>query len=503
MEAFRDISMELLLLLHDIQINFQFWRARQQGSDMMRIRFMVLERGPHAFVEGLACMVRALISEGSATQKLVYDASCRITERMTMLRIIQEQLAVLLAQVYHEVDKLGDHQGRQSLCAALTNVYDAMIKLERNYDLPPVSKVVLINPWFNLFFTLPKEIMSKRDWTDEEIGMVVRCLRANLSNIKECMAFLLPLYERPKKITRFWIHYSVTALAFVVISGWIGKHSRLAGSDDLDNWIRQGAEAIKDFYQEHVEEPLLSIRDDLFETFRKRHQGSAEVGDVRLTAASLSRMLKAFAEQTSGGHLPSDATEQQMMEIMMSRYEKELTHPLQSLLGGELARALLIQVQKLKLDIETAMLELNQILRANEINFAILAAFPAVIFAVFLGYLIRVSLSKSKGAEGRGRKAQLRRRMLVAEAERAVIQYQLFKDKNEESQALWQYGMLLYALDRLYRALSKNGISKAEWFSLREDVLDLAKPNLDTHYKLLITARMGRLYECIAPVPRL
>ncbi|XP_060170109.1 protein DGS1, mitochondrial-like [Lycium barbarum] len=46
------------------------------------------------------------------------------------------------------------------------------------------------------------------------------------------------------------------------------------------------------------------------------------------------------------------------------RYEKELMHPIQNLLSGELARALLIQVQKLKLNIEEAMLELDQILRA-------------------------------------------------------------------------------------------------------------------------------------------
>jgi len=35
------------------------------------------------------------------------------------------------------------------------------------------------------------------------------------------------------------------------------------------------------------------------------------------------------------------------------------------------------------------MLELNQILRANEINFAILAALPALFFAVVLLLLLR------------------------------------------------------------------------------------------------------------------
>ncbi|KAI7979829.1 hypothetical protein LOK49_Contig238G00005 [Camellia lanceoleosa] len=61
--------------------------------------------------------------------------------------------------------------------------------------------------------------------------------------------------------------------------------------------------------------------------------------------------------------------------------EKKNVATILSLVGGELVRALLIQIQKLKLDIDTAMLELDQILKANEINFAILAALPAFFLA--------------------------------------------------------------------------------------------------------------------------
>jgi nuclear control of ATPase protein 2 len=95
------------------------------------------------------------------------------------------------------------------------------------------------------------------------------------------------------------------------------------------------------------------------------------------------RMLIAFCEQTKGQMLPPNATDQQLMEIVMSRhsffislslslslsvpspqylnmqipmqihkmhamnlnrYEKEMMHPVQNLFNGELARAMLIQV---------------------------------------------------------------------------------------------------------------------------------------------------------------
>ena len=39
------------------------------------------------------------------------------------------------------------------------------------------------------------------------------------------------------------------------------------------------------------------------------------------------------------------------------------------------------QVQKLKVDTESAMLEMDQILKANELSIALVAAIPALIFA--------------------------------------------------------------------------------------------------------------------------
>jgi hypothetical protein len=39
-----------------------------------------------------------------------------------------------------------------------------------------------------------------------------------------------------------------------------------------------------------IYEQLLSIRDELFDTFRKRHKGVMEVEEVQLTASSLHRL---------------------------------------------------------------------------------------------------------------------------------------------------------------------------------------------------------------------
>lgn len=296
------------------------------------------------------------------------------------------------------------------------------------------------------------------------------------------------------------MRYTCGTVGLLVCSLWIVRHNRLAGSLVIDNWIREVKESTINFWTEHLEQLLLSIRNGLFETFRKRLKGVMEVEEVQLTANSLHRMLLAFCEQTSGQKFPQDASDQELLEIVMSRYEKELMHPIKSIVGGgELPRALLIQIQKLKLDTETAMLELNQILRANEINFAILAALPAFILILLAISLLRSWIKQDKGAEGRGRIARRQRRLLIVEVEKRIMQYQSCIDMGQSQDAEYSFGLVLYTLDHLYRAVQKHAKETGEWPWLRQDIIDLAKPGLQTTYKLAITSRMERVYDCLLP----
>lgn len=79
----------------------------------------------------------------------------------------------------------------------------------------------------------------------------------------------------------------------------------------------------------------------------------------------------------------------------MRSYESELKSPLWNTFTGQLPRALLIQVQKLKVDTESAMLQLDQILRANELNVALIAAIPAIIVAGGILYFISNLINRS------------------------------------------------------------------------------------------------------------
>ncbi|KAG0556391.1 hypothetical protein KC19_11G050300 [Ceratodon purpureus] len=503
---------QLLEHLHHVTKHSDFWQRLSEGGESDKMSFMILERGPWAFYQGVKRFIRASFVEASPGQELATAASSRISERVAVLADLRERLATIIGQVHIEVDKMGEKvsNGQKSRLAAsecTAAVLKALSVLEGGYQLPQKdhhnqsdlsAAMTLV-----LDFDELSDILARRmEWTDNELDDALQLFSDNMWKLQNFLDTVMWHYRRPRKLVRNWLYYTGGGIGLGILSGWVYRHSQLSGSNDLNQWTKDGVDAATGFFEEHVKEPLLSIRDDLFDTFHKRHREGRELGDVKLTAESLHRMLKEFVAQTKGNETAKDSSEQQLMELMMHRYETELTHPVKNLLGGELARALLIQVQKLKLDIETAMLDLNQILRANEINFAVLAAMPAFFGVFLIGWLLKRPFTKGKGAEGRGRKAQLRRRMLMVDVENAVMTCQMCVDEGQED-AFAHFGTLIYSLDRLYKAVRNPATKSGEWSSLEKDIVELAKPRLSTYYKLAIAARMERVYEILVPMPKL
>ncbi|KAK4607501.1 hypothetical protein RGQ29_001374 [Quercus rubra] len=512
-EVLEDILEHIFLSLRNVQKNLQFWQSRAEGSNARKMYFMIFERGPLAFIDGAVQLIRGCADEGSSMQHLCHSASSHISERVAVLSSLRCALATFLAQIYMEVDRFGEDlvkDPENSLPLLLVTINDIFSNLEASIGHLHAMRQVTMNSDSSvegsyslplLFEKLPGVNQEGSQWTDCEVRDAINLIYKNLLKLDSYLSVIVAKHRKPRKITLHWIRYTCGAVGLSVCSMWVLRHSSLMGSSDIDKWIGDARDSTVSFFNDHVEQPLLSIRDELFETFRKRHKGVMEPEEVLLTSNSLHRMLLAFSEQTKGQKIPENASEQELLEIVMSRYEKELMHPIQNLLSGELARALLIQVQKLKLDIETAMLELDQILKANEINFAILAALPAFFLSLILLMLVRTWFRRDTRAEGRGRMARVQRRLLIVEVEKRIVQYQTYVDQGQEKDAQCMFGLVLYSLDRLYHAVERHAKATGEWQCLRQDIIDLGKPDLKTTYKLVVTSRMERLYDCLLPSP--
>ncbi|XP_022752415.1 protein DGS1, mitochondrial isoform X1 [Durio zibethinus] len=506
-EVLNDIMDRSILNLHKIQNNLQFWQSRAEGSNARKVYFMIFERGPRAFVNGTVQLIHESVADGSAMQHLSHSASAYISERIAVLSALRCSVSTFLAEFYVEVYKCGEEfvndseKSFSSLMIILNGLFSKLeVSIGHLHALSQSDSSVDGTYSFpKLFEKLPEINQEKSQRTDCEISDVVNLVYKNLQELDSYLALMVAKHQKPRKLTRNWIQYTCGAVGLSVCSFWLLRHSRLMGSSDIDNWIREAKESTVSFFNDHVEQPLLSIRDELLDTFKKRQKGVMDMEEVQLTSNSLHRMLLAFSEQTNGKEFLESASDQEMLEIVMLRYEKELMHPIQNLLNGELARALLIQVQKLKLDIEMAMLELDQILRANEINFAILAALPAFFLSLGLVVVVRAWLRQDTRAAGRGRIARIQRRLLIVEVEKTIMQYQTYVDQGLENDAQCMFGMLIYCLDRLYHAVRRHAKATGEWQCLKQDIIDLGKPDLQTAYKLIVTTRMERVYDCLLP----
>ncbi|KAG5566353.1 hypothetical protein RHGRI_002075 [Rhododendron griersonianum] len=465
-DVLQDILEHICLDLHNIQKNLHFWQSRAEASNARKVYFLLFERGPRAFIHGTIRLVRECVVEGSGMQNLSRSASAHISERITVLTTLRYHLATFLAQVYIEVDRFGEDLVRDPQKSLPELLCDSSV--EGSYSFPLMLE------------KLPEVNQEGSQWTDCESRDAINLIYENLHKLDSYLADLVAKHQKPRKVTLYWTRYTIGFVGVSVCSFWLLKHSRLMGSSDIDNWIHEAKESTISFWKDHVEQPLLAIRDELFETFRKRHKGVMEQEEVQLTANSLHRMLQAFSEQTTGQKYPENASEQKMLEVVMSRYEKEVMNPIKNLVGGELARALLIQIQKLKLDIETPCLDEPP--PRPRINYGISSA-----------------NQEDTRAEGRGRIARLQRRLLIVEVEKRIMQFQICIDQGLENDAECMYGLGLYSLDRLYRAVERHAKATGEWLCLRQDIIDLAKPRLRTEYKFTITSRMVQVYDCLLP----
>ncbi|KAK6144122.1 hypothetical protein DH2020_020942 [Rehmannia glutinosa] len=327
-DVLEDIIEQTLQNLHSIQKNLGFWQFRAEGSNAQKAYFMICERGPCAFINGTLQLIRDCLADGSSMQKLHCSASSHISERISVLTSLRYSLASFLAKVYMEVDRFGEDlvkDPENSLPSLLVALNDLFLKLEASIghfhaNRQSGSSVDGSYSCPLMFAKLPEVNQEGSQWTDCEIRDAINLIYENLHRLDSYLSLLVSKHRKPRKVTLYWMRYSCGIFGISVCSLWLLRHSKLMGSSDIDNWIREAKESTISFWNDHVEQPViesrfsnfgallvLAIRDELFETFRKRQKGVMEREEVQLTADSLHRMLIAFSEQTiDGWYSPDD-----------------------------------------------------------------------------------------------------------------------------------------------------------------------------------------------------
>lgn len=111
--------------------------------------------------------------------------------------------------------------------------------------------------------------------------------------------------------------------------------------------------------------------------------------------------------------------EDEIMEKVIQNYEMESFSPMKGLLFGNLMSVMLIQMQKMKLHLESALLAMDQVLTSNELTMAATAAIPAVAISFIAGYSLYSMFFKMKAPKNMSSE-QLQLRLAFTDIERAI-----------------------------------------------------------------------------------
>ena len=245
------------------------------------------------------------------------------------------------------------------------------------------------------------------------------------NHLLEILCERIPTYEttihrqtkengKPSRILRYWM----PATALLLSSGTILRIF-FQRREAIITWIRELGSTVVDFWYNWILEPFRNLIGTI------RHDKDSEIAIISKESlqgdrASLERMVVDFAVDNPGNESGQPLNEQGISEIrskvregdltpVLKAYERDLRKPFVGAIRGELVRALLIQIQKTKVDVEVAIGGIDALLKSQELVFGLVGLTPSILICLAVSRYIMQMFS---GRRERGQKHSRMNRVL-------------------------------------------------------------------------------------------
>lgn len=214
-----------------------------------------------------------------------------------------------------------------------------------------------------------EEASSKPVWLT---GRLEQLLFHDMPRYEAASTQIVAAQGRPTPLVRYWVPAAILLLSSSTMLRIFFRHKT-----EIIAWVEELGSTTRDFWYNWVVEPVKKIIGTI------RHDEASEVaimskGSLEGDRASLERMVVEFVKDH-----PSNGTILREMDIaevkakikegdltpVLRAYEKDLRNPLIGTIRGDLIRALLIQIQKTKVDVEVAMGGIDALLKSQELVF--------------------------------------------------------------------------------------------------------------------------------------
>lgn len=202
---------------------------------------------------------------------------------------------------------------------------------------------------------------------------LVHLLQTQLPSHIATMTNLTRVHGRPSKLTRYWL-----PVMAALLSSSASLRFLLHRQDEIIEWIASVGSTVIDFGTNWVVDPIRKLIGTI------RHDEKSEIAIMSKNSlvadrASLERMVIDFVRdrpESGAGTLSGDdataiasAVQEGDLTPVLKAYERDLRSPFVGTVRGDLVRALLIQIQKTKVDVEIAISGIDALLKSQELVF--------------------------------------------------------------------------------------------------------------------------------------
>lgn len=217
----------------------------------------------------------------------------------------------------------------------------------------------------------------------DPIQRLVRLLKAELPRHTASISAFIAHQGRPSRMTRYWLPVLTAALASSASLRYL-----LHRQDEIFQWIVNIGSTVIDFGSNWVVDPIQKLIGTI------RHDEKSEIAIMSKNSlvadrASLERMVIDFVRDrpdSGGGNLSGEdataiasAVKEGDLTPVLKAYERDLRSPFVGTVRGDLVRALLIQIQKTKVDVEIAISGIDALLKSQELVFGYADPSPPIL----------------------------------------------------------------------------------------------------------------------------
>ncbi|KAI4741699.1 NCA2-domain-containing protein [Aureobasidium sp. EXF-12298] len=247
---------------------------------------------------------------------------------------------------------------------------------------------------------------------------LIKMLHARIPEYTQQSKVMVQKHGKPSRIVRYWLPITVGILSSSTILRYLVNRKA-----EILTWIQEFGHTIRDFWINWCVEPTRKVIQTI------RHDKDSEVSIMSKRSlegdrASLERMVVDFAVDNPGNATDtgSPLTDVEIASLrakvregdltpVLKAYEKDLSSPFMGTIRGNLIRALLIQVQKTKVDVEVAMGGIDALLKSQELVFGFVGLTPGILVTIGISRWLSSTLTLRRGADASRKQGHMMRQL--------------------------------------------------------------------------------------------